>query len=146
MSEADYDDPDVEARWLTEQETIIRSYLHKEGILHCDVASRPDWFVAPYVSIWHVESPGLVGWWVISGDLPTDYLNGRDAADARGAMRAFAARWREVSSYMLRDEDHPTVRIGHLGNRRELGDLLSRRARIIDGWAHDDEMWQAMEG
>jgi hypothetical protein len=88
-----------------------------------------------------MQTPDAIGWWAICGDLPTDYLSGADATDARTALAAFARRWREVSAYMLRDEYHPTVKIGPPENRRELGDLLSRRAEIIQEWADDDEMW-----
>jgi len=83
-----------------------------------------------------------IGWWAISGDLPPDYLSGGDAADARAAMAAFARRWHEISSYMLRGERHPRVTIGPPGKEREFGDLLSRRAGILEDWANDDEMWQ----
>jgi hypothetical protein len=78
---------------------------------------------------------------VISGDLPTDYLSGKDATDPRGALAAFAARWEEVSTYMLRGEEHPKIRIGKPKNRKELGDLLLRRARILKDWVNDDSLW-----
>ena len=145
MSSADYDDPKLEAEWLAKQRETISRHLQDEGVRHGDVAPDPDWFIAPYVSIWIVESgtrPGAIGWWAISGDLPTDYLSGGDAPDARAAMAAFARRWHEVSAYLLRGERHPTVTIGPPGRKHEFGDLLSRRAGILEDWANDDEMWQ----
>jgi hypothetical protein len=145
VNSADYDDPKIEAEWLAERRQRILGYLEEEGVQHGGVASDPEWFLAPYVSIWIVESktrPGAIGWWAISGDLPTDYLSGGDAADARIAMSAFARRWREVSSYMLRGERHPTVSIGPPGREREFGDILNRRAGILEDWANDNEMWQ----
>ena len=110
----------MEAQWLAEQGANVERYLQSEGIQHHAVASEPAWFVAPYVSVWTVEcteSPGAVGWWAISGDLPTDYLSGHDASDARTALAAFADRWREVSTYLLRGEEHPTVKFGSSSNR-----------------------------
>ena len=145
MSSDDYDDPKLEAQWLAAQRGIVQRYLQGQGVLHRGVSPEPDWFIAPYVSIWTVNSmktPGKIGWWAISGDLPTDYLSGHDATNARSALAAFAARWREVSAYMLRGEVHPTVRIGGSSTRRELGDLLSRRAQVIEDWTRDDEFWQ----
>ncbi len=145
MSSNDYDDPKLEAQWLSKQRANVQRYLQAEGVEHRGVAPNSDWFVAPYVSVWTVESintPNAIGWWAISGDLPTDYLSGHDATDARTALAAFAGRWREVSAYMLRGEEHPTVRIGGARDRREFGDLLSRRAQIIEDWTHDDEMWK----
>jgi hypothetical protein len=145
MCSADYDDPKLETEWLAKQRETVMRYLQDEGVRHGGVAPNPDWFIAPHVSIWAIESekrPEAIGWWVISGDLPTDYLSGADAADARVAMAAFARRWHEASAYLLRGEQHPTVTYGPPGKEREFGDLLSRRAGILEDWSNDDEMWQ----
>jgi hypothetical protein len=143
MDTKDYDDPEVEAQWLAEQRESVEHYLKEECVLHGSVASKPAWFLAPYVSIWTSDSvryPGSVGYWIICGNLPTDYLGGDDAQTPREAIGRFANRWFEVSEYMLRGEEHPTVKIGNAENRRELGDLLRRRAEILKDWVEDDNM------
>jgi hypothetical protein len=139
-----YDDPEMEARWLAEQRSNVQRYLGVEGVHHGGVSPEAAWFVAPFVSVWTVESvakPGAIGWWAISGDLPTDYLSGHDATDARSALAAFSSRWRNVAGYMLRGEDHPTIKVGSRQDGPLLGDLLQRRARILDDWVNDNEMW-----
>ena len=139
-----YDNPKAEASWLGKQRDQSVAYIEKQGIERRGVSEEPEWFVAPYVSLWTVEfgeNPGAIGWWVISGDLPTDYISSNDATDPRSALAAFAARWEEVSTYMLRGEDHPTIRIGNLENRKELGDLLLRRSRMLKEWVSDDSVW-----
>jgi hypothetical protein len=144
MSSDDYDDPKLEAQWLTEQRDNVQQYLKDQGVQHRGVASEPEWFVAPYVSVWAIKSIerlGEIGWWAVSGDLPTDYLSGHDATDARTALAAFAKRWREVSSYMLRGEAHPTIKIGRPDDCQKLGDLLCKRSEIIEEWSNDDAMW-----
>lgn len=145
MNSDDYDDPVLEARWLAEQRANVQRYLEGESVLHGNISPEPEWFLAPYISLWTVESlktPGSPGWWAISGDLPTDYLRAADAATARGALREFAQRWTEVSACMLRGEQHPTVKIGNEKNRQNLGDLLQQRAEILQQWANDDVMWE----
>jgi hypothetical protein len=62
----DYDDPEVEAQWFAERREEIAHYLGGEGIEHGRIGEEPAWYVAPYVSIWAIESrsnPGRVGWW-----------------------------------------------------------------------------------
>jgi hypothetical protein len=140
----DYDDPEVAARWLTDQRARVEEYLAGERVRHGAVGDTPAWFVAPYVSVWtvgSVKSPGKVGWWAISGDLPTDYLSGGDAVDARRAVAAFAARWRNAAEYMLRDQDPPDLTIGRPQNRQELGRLLLSRANLLTEFASDDGIW-----
>jgi hypothetical protein len=140
----DYEDPELEARWLAEQRGNVQRYLQEQGVHHRGVSSAAVWFVAPYISVWTVGSvaaPGAIGWWAISGDLPTDYLSGQGATDARSALAAFSRRWRDVAAYMLRGETHPTIAVGSPEDTYELGDLLQRRARILDDWAGDDEIW-----
>jgi Domain of unknown function (DUF4826) len=144
VSGDDYDDPEVEAHWLVEQRCNVQRYLDAEGVQHGGVDLAPAWFIAPYVSVWTVRSvtkASAVGWWAISGDLPTDYLSGNDATDPRRALNAFSRRWQEVARYMDRGEDHPTIKIGDRQNGPALGDLLMRRAQIIHAWVQDENMW-----
>lgn len=142
--DVDYDDPDVAAQWLSDQRRHVLEYLGEQSVVHAGVAERPDWYVAPYVAVWtvnSVRSPGVAGWWVISGDLPTDYLSGGEARDARGAVSAFSARWREIAARMLGGERHPTMTVGRPEDALELGDLLQRRAELLADFASDAELW-----
>src|SRR6267143_18187 len=66
----------AEEKWCAACRRRVRKYLAGESVRHGRIGSWPAWHVAPYVSVWAVESqarPGWVGWWVISGDVPTDY-------------------------------------------------------------------------
>jgi hypothetical protein len=75
-----------------------------EGIDHGRIGESPASHVAPYVSIWAIEgarTPELIGWWVICGDVPADYMTGDQADNPRDAARVFARRWSEGASYIL---------------------------------------------
>ncbi|QKJ67283.1 DUF4826 family protein [Deefgea piscis] len=64
----DYDEPEVEAQWLAERRDEVADYLNLEGIVHGTIGEKPAWHIAPYVSIWAIESlktPNSVGWWAI---------------------------------------------------------------------------------
>jgi hypothetical protein len=145
LSSDAWDDPELEAQWLAEQRGNVVRYLQDEAVPHSGVASRPTWFIAPFVSVWAVTALGSTdgaGWWCISGDLPTDYTSAQGVTDARSALAVFARRWREAAAYMLRGEKPPGVRIGSAGDGRELGDLLDKRAQILEEWVHDEGMWE----
>jgi hypothetical protein len=142
---ADYDDPEVEARWLAERRDEVSDYLNREDISHGSIAEEPAWHVAPYVSIWAIESlkaPGSIGWWAISGDLPNDCVSASDAKTPREAMHAIASLWQEASQYMLRGERHPTFIIGTGESAEELAPMLASRAQMLLDWSGDPEIWE----
>jgi hypothetical protein len=43
---------------------------------------------------------------------------------------------------MLRGEEHPDVKIGTPDQSPELGDLLRRRAQVLQMYADDDDIWE----
>ena len=141
----DFDDPEAEDAWCAEQRDLVADYLKKQGVAHGRIGDWPGWHVAPHVAVWAIESatsPGHIGCWVISGDLPTDYVGREHVPDPRAAVRAFAARWRALAPSLARGEAGPEIRIGDSPEeRRELAPLLSSRASLLADWAERDELW-----
>jgi Domain of unknown function (DUF4826) len=92
MKKPDYDEPAVEERWCREQRANVARYLRSQKVRHGRIGDWPAWHVAPYVSVWAIESvvqPEWIGWWVISGDLPTDYVSSRDVSPPQHPRRQF---------------------------------------------------------
>jgi len=142
---ANYDDPAQEEKWCEERRREVATYLRNEGVSHGRIGELPAWHVAPYVSIWAIESaahPEWLGWWVICGDLPSDYVSADTIKHPRDAMRAISKRWLEVSGYMSRGEKHPTVNIGSPDTWPTLGPLLNSRAETLAKWVNDDSAWK----
>ena len=82
-----------EDTWIASQRKVVQEYLEREGVDHLGVGEYPAFHLHPYVAVWAVQSkkaPGWVGWWAISGDLPTDYVSRGKIAHPREALRAFA--------------------------------------------------------
>ena len=138
-----YDDPKLEAAWLSEQRAHAGEYLRNERVPCGAVADRPAWHLAPYVALWPVLGPksGEIQYWVVVGDLPADFLPANAAKQPRQAMAAFAERWRGVAGAMLEGRKHPRIEIGRPEDSAELGDLLLRRANLLADFARDDEYW-----
>ena len=137
------DDNDEE--WVVAQRDTVVAYLAAEGVAHGQVGDWPAWHLSPYIAIWAIESlraPGCVGWWVISGDLPTDYISSVDAHDPRAAMRQFAKNWADSAAHLLDGRQPPGTTIGSVADP-VLGDLLQRRSATLKSWANDDEVWNS---
>jgi len=134
-----------EPRWIRAQRADVIAYLTRESVHHRGVSQEPLWFVYPYVAVWSVESqatPHVIGWWAISGDLPTDYVSGHDAHDPRSVLAHFARKWGEASAAMLSGQPHPEITIGTPDQWPELGDLLRRRSLLLTKFSEDTHLWQ----
>ena len=140
----DWDDPVVVEHWCTERRQDVIAYLARQGLKHGEVGSWPAWYVAPYVSIWAIESlrsPGDVGWWTICGDLPTDYISAATLRHPRKAVRAFADAWKEVAACMRSGVPHAHTTFGPSERNSELAPLVESRAEILRRFADDDSVW-----
>ena len=140
----DYDDPAAEEQWCEARRAEVTAYLHVEGVEHGRVGEWPAWHVAPCVSVWAVESKKRadgVGWWVICGDLPTDYVSAARIKHPRDAIRSIAEQWREQARLMTTKERPADIRIGRPEDWGSLAPLLDARASLLLQFANDDSVW-----
>lgn len=140
--------PAQEARWLAKQRKTVEGYLKREEVSHGGLEEEPKWRQPPYVALWFAKpkpkKKSARGIWIISGDLPTDYVSAVDVEDAREALRAFSARWERLAGEMLAGEKDPEFKVGPSDDpekQKELGDLLLRRSKALGEWAEDASLW-----
>ena len=135
---------DDDCRWCHERRAEVAAYLRREQVPHGRISQKPVWHVIPYVSLWAIETATAsesIGWWGICGDLPTDYVSTQQAADPREALRAFAARWREVADYMSRGDRHSAIEIGEPATWPQLAPLLKIRAELLTSFIDNERLW-----
>lgn len=97
------------------------------------------------MSVWAIESgtvPGWVGWWVICGDCPTNYVTCTSDRTPRSAIEMIAARWREAAALLKNGKQHPQFIVGKAEAARELAPLLAARAELFEQFALDDSIWE----
>ncbi len=84
-----------------------------------------------------VKDPGWVGWWVVCGDLPTDYCSANNCRHPRLALQRIAEHWEtEIAKTDIDD-----VEIGQTGLSVGLFSLLEARAKLLLEIAGDDSSW-----
>lgn len=145
MDNIDWDDEVAIERWCNEQRENVARYLSEQPVRFGALGDWPAWHVPPNVSVWAVESvamPGKVGWWVISGDVPTDYTSGAGTPDPRSAVAAFAKLWTSAAARMERGEQLEGFTIGGPDDARELAPLLKSRAQLLLEWVNDESCWE----
>lgn len=141
----DYDEPLVEERWCAERRADVAHYLQRQGLEHGRIGDWPAWHVAPYISVWAIESashPDAVGWWAICGDMPTDYISSAGVYHPREALRAFAGEWLEQAELMVNRQEPARIRIGSPADWDTLAPLLKTRASLLQRISEDDDIWQ----
>ena len=130
----------IEEDWLDEQQEVAYQYMKRTGSNYGSIEHTPSFYLSPYVAVWAVESgksPGEIGWWIITGDLPTDYISSSVISSAREAIIAFSKRWlNSVNMHKIGKVD-PTITLSD-----ETADLLESRAQILAEWAYDESLWQ----
>jgi hypothetical protein len=141
----DYDNPEIETRWCADQRTVIARYLDGEGVRHGRIGEWPAWHVAPYVSVWAIESaatPDALGWWAIAGDLPTDYVSASQVDHPRKALQMIARRWLAACEAIASGRPADGFLVGDQASAKELAPLLRSRAAILLDWADDESLWE----
>jgi hypothetical protein len=147
MGSNNYEDPEILEHWCRSQRALIEDYLRSQGVTHGRIGAGPAWYVAPCVSIWAIESlarPEWIGWWVICGDLPTDYISSADVdppQHPRKAVRAIAIRWIEVVDAWKAGREYQGFRIAGPHSHEELAPLLESRAKLLLEWVDDESQW-----
>jgi hypothetical protein len=134
-------DPD-EAKWIASHRELVMRYLTSQRVEHNGVSLEPRWFLSPYVAVWAIRSrnnPERVGWWAISGDVPTDYMTCGSEQNSADILLAFAARWRDAAKHMARGEQPDGFTIGDLSKARELAPLLATRAELLHDLAMEEK-------
>jgi Domain of unknown function (DUF4826) len=138
-----------EDAWCAARATDVLACVQRQGLDHGRIGDGPAWHVRPYASLWAVESgsrPEWIGWWVISGDLPTDVLAAHELPTPRDALRAFGKRW--VLHGQSLDHGEVPSAWAHLGDAAlpKLAATLKRRGAALQTWADDESSWPAGEG
>ncbi len=126
------DDPALIQSWLEDQRENVKKYLSDESINFTNIPEIK-WFLAPYISIWNIK-PNI---WIISGDLPTDYIQNENIKKVSDAVKSFADQWLEISECLLNGEQHPQFPIGESQETEQLkkmGSLLQNRANLFHKW------------
>src|SRR5262249_36856130 len=148
MNKPDYENPAFEKRWCNDQRANVARYLRSQKVKHGRIGEWPAWHVAPYVSVCAIErlaQPVWIGWWVISGDLPTDYISAADVKPPqhpRKAIRVIAKRWLKMVEAWKKGRDYKDTGITGSQSKKELGPLLKSRAKMLIKCAEDDSTWE----
>jgi hypothetical protein len=137
-------DQGTQDQWFAARREEVIRYLENQRVQHGEIAEAPAWYIHPHLSVWAVESgrsAGWVGWWVVCGDCPTDYVTCTGDRTPRSAIEAFVERWREMAEHLTEGEPVPAFAVSDPDSARKLGALLASRVRALTDLLADDSVW-----
>lgn len=123
------------AEWVREQFQKANKHLAEKGVLFDSVVTEESRYLAPFVAIWKLKDRQGKYYWVISGDVPTDFILAENAKDARGALKHFSLHWQ------LTAENIQTTN-GLAEQDKAFASVLVKAAENLYQMVEDDAIWQ----
>lgn len=128
MTQAEHD------QWVREQFQRANQHLAENGILFDSVVVEASRYLAPYVAVWKIKSQQGQYFWVLSGDLPVDYIPFSTAVDVRSALKHFSLSWQLKAENILSAQ-------GLDETQENYAKLLADRAISLYQLSEKQELW-----
>lgn len=125
--------------WVRTQFQKANRFLAEKGVIPSKVLADESRYLAPYMAIWKMESkrPTKKTYWVMSGDLPSDFVDVKVAATARDAVRHFSMMWQLQAENLVRSGATRDA------TQAKFAQLLVSRAESLYRMHNDDKLWHA---
>lgn len=123
--------------WVRTQFQKANRFLAEKGVIPSKVLTDESRYLAPYVAIWKMESkrPSSKTFWVMSGDLPSDFVDVKVAATARDAVRHFSMMWQMQAENLVRSGATRDA------TQAKFAQLLVSRAESLYRIHNDEKLW-----
>ena len=120
--------------WVREQFQKANKHLAENGVLFDSVVTEESRYLPPYFAMWKIKSSEGQYFWVISGDLPTDFMPFENEKTARLAVKHFSFLW-QMKAENIRRGDNLT------DTDKQFADLLESRAEGLHRIQAEDGLW-----
>ena len=126
--------------WVRTQFQKANRFLAEKGVIPSKVLADESRYLAPYLAIWKMESkrPTTKTYWVMSGDLPSDFVDLKVAKTARDAVRHFSMMWQMQAENLIRSG--ATRRDA---TQAKFAQLLVSRAESLYRMHNDEKLWNS---
>jgi hypothetical protein len=108
------------------------------------VEARPVWSLPYKIMIGQVRETHeqLTSIWVISGEVPTDYVGTATAATPREAARHFALKWQLDATRYLDPSVQDSLGAEQKDSWEHIGERLARKAEALFDLVENESLWQ----
>ena len=122
------------SQWVREQFQRANKHLAENGVLFDSVVTEESRYLAPYIAVWKIKAADKTYHWVISGDVPCDFMPYEAEKTAREAIRRFSFNWQLKAENIRRTGTDDTTQL-------EFATLLETRAEGLYEIQSDEKLW-----
>jgi hypothetical protein len=121
--------------WVREQFQRANKHLAENGILFDSVVTDESRYLAPFVAVWKIKANDKKYYWVISGDVPCDFIPYESEKTARAAIRRFSFIWQIKAENIIKTQSNDKV-------QQDFANLLINKAENLYDIQADEKVWQ----
>lgn len=125
--------------WVREQFQRANKHLAENGVMYESVVTEDSRYLAPYVAVWKIKALDNKFYWVISGDVPADFMPVENEKTAREAIRHFSLLWQIKAENLQKGGELDAT-------QQEYIDLLVSRAEGLYRIYDQKDLWQEVQG
>jgi len=122
-------------KWVREQFQKANKFLAEHGVLFDSVVTQESRYLMPYIAIWKIKAMDGKKYWVISGDLPTDFTPEANAKEVKEVLRYFSMHWQLNAENLLNAENADE-------SQKAFAELLIKRAESLFAMQNASELWK----
>jgi hypothetical protein len=120
--------------WVKEQFQRANKHLAEKGVLFDTVVTEESRYLAPFVAIWKIKALDGKFFWVISGDVPADFMPYKSEKNARDALRGFSFRWQLQADNILNSGTNDKI-------QHDFAERLIAKAESVYELFSNDKAW-----
>jgi len=124
--------PEEQKQWVREQYQVATKYLAEQGLVTDSVLVEESRYIVPIVAVWKLKAINGQYFWVICGDLPTDFSKVDVAKNPRDAIRHFSFKWQMQAENLFKAAKQ---------EQTDFAELLVSRAEGLYSLYEDDKFW-----
>lgn len=121
--------------WVREQFQRANKHLAENGILFNSVVTEESRYLAPFVAVWKIKANDKKYYWVISGDVPCDFIPYESEKTVRAAIRRFSFIWQIKAENIIKTQGNDKV-------QQNFAKLLINKAENLYDMQADEKVWQ----
>ncbi|MFT4940914.1 MAG: hypothetical protein ACI88A_003975 [Paraglaciecola sp.] len=123
------------SQWVREQFQRANKHLAENGVLFDSVVTDVSRYLAPFIAVWKIKSMENKYYWVISGDVPCDFMPFENEQTARAAIRHFSMLWQVKAENINKSATLDPI-------QQDFAKLLISKAEDLYEIQADENVWK----